>query len=111
MLALTVGVCSGQVPPSHYFEIDLPPGVASESVFIRYVLAGEKFGGWTQPRSGLSSYIIGTMVGALPATGIKAIVYAPGCAIQTLDARLSSSGSVQYAYCAGLWGTSRLQAG
>jgi hypothetical protein len=98
MLALTAGVCSGQVPPSHYIEIGIPPGVASESVFIRYVLAGEKLGGWTQPRSGLSSYIVSTMVGALPATGIKAIVYARGCAIQTLDVRLSSSRNEQYPF-------------
>ncbi len=98
MLALTAGVCAGQVPPSHYIEISLPPGVASEGVFIRYVLAGEKFGGWTQPRSGLSSYIIGTVVGVLPATGIKAIVYAPGCTIQTLDVRLSVSRNEQYPY-------------
>jgi hypothetical protein len=98
ILALTVGVCSGQVPPAHYIEIDLPPGVASEAVFIRYVLAGEKFGGWIQPRSGVSSYVIGTSVGVLPATGIKAIVYAPGCAIQTLGMRLSSSRNEQYPF-------------
>src|SRR2546429_400493 len=50
-LALVGGLCSGQIPQpptgrSHYLEIKLPPGVISESIFIRYLLAGEEFGGW-----------------------------------------------------------------
>jgi len=55
---------------------------------MRYVLAGDTLGGWVQPQAGVSSYTISTMRGTHPATGFKAILYAPGCAIQTLDIRL-----------------------
>ena len=69
MTALTAGVCAGQVPPSHYIEINLPPGVASEGVL--FATFSPERNSEAQPRSGLSSYIIGTMVGALPATQSK----------------------------------------
>jgi hypothetical protein len=81
---LASGVSSGQ----ESVEIGLPREVNSGSFFIRYVLAGETLGGWVQPRAGVSSYTISTMRGTRPATGLKAILYAPGCAIQTLDVRL-----------------------
>jgi len=98
-LLLVVAICSAQ-PPSrpHYIEIKLPPGVPSESFFIRYVLAGEDFGGWGQSLTGVSSYIISTTLDGGPATGIKAILYAPGCAIQTLDLPLSGSTNPQYSF-------------
>ena len=89
-LVVAAGVCSGQVPQpqassTHYVEIKLPRGVISESVFIRYLLAGEDFGAWVRPRLGVSSYIISTTHEGHPATRIKALLYTPGCAIQTLD--------------------------
>jgi hypothetical protein len=101
-LALLAAFCSGQTPgpadPSHYIEIKLPPEVISESFFVRYVLTGEDFGGWVQPRSGISSYVISTTLASRPATGIKAILHAPGCAIQTLDLPLSGSDNPQYSF-------------
>jgi hypothetical protein len=89
-LVLVAGVCSGQIPqlpagPSHYIEIKLPRGVISESVFVRHLLAGEEFGGWVQPQPGVSSYFITTTHEGHPATRIKALLYAPGCAIQIAD--------------------------
>lgn len=98
-LVLVAGICSGQ-PASrpHYIEIKLPPGVASETLFVRYVLAGEDFGGWGQSLTGVSSYVISTTLDGGPATGIKAILYAPGCAIQTLDLPLSGSTNPQYSF-------------
>ena len=99
-LVLAACFCSGQTSrpasPSHYIEIHLPPGVISEAFFVRYVLAGEDFGGWVQPRAGVSSYVIGTTLEDRPATGIKAILYAPGCAIQALALPLSGSDNPQY---------------
>jgi|SRR5579872_4947758 len=85
-----VGDCSGQIPralagPSHYVEIKLSREITSDSVFIRYVLDGENFGGWVQPRPGVFSYFISTNHEGRPATRIRALLYAPGCAIQTLD--------------------------
>ena len=102
-LILVAGVCSGQIPqpptsPSHYIEIKLPPGVISESVFVRYLLAGEEFGGWVQPHPGASSYFISTSHEGRSATRIRALLYAPGCAIQTLDLPVSGSNSRQYSF-------------
>lgn len=78
--------------------IHLPPGVPSETVFIRYVRAGEKFGGWVRSQPGVFSYAIDTSIGAIPATGLKAIIYAPGCALQTVDLRLQGPKDQEYAF-------------
>jgi hypothetical protein len=88
----------GQTQPSHYVEIQLPPEVKSENFFARYVLAGQDFGGIAQPLSGLSSYVISTTLDGHPAAAIKAILYAPGCAIQTLDIALPSDRNPQYVF-------------
>jgi hypothetical protein len=71
--------------------------VISESVFGRYLLDGKDFGGWIQPRPGVSSYFISTAHEGRPATRIKAILYAPGCAIQTLDLAVLGSNQ-QYSF-------------
>ena len=78
--------------------IHLPPGLPSETVFIRYVRAGEKFGGWVRSQPGVSSYSIDTSIGAIPALGLKAVIYAPGCAIQTIDMRLPGPKDEEYAF-------------
>ena len=96
-MVLTAGFGSSQIP-AHYVAIDLPDEVRSESVFIRYILAGEEIGGWVQPRPGVSAYIISTARGDGSAAGIKAVLYAPGCAIQTLDIPLSNSNNPRYAF-------------
>ena len=101
-LLLGAAVCAGQIPqlpalPSHYVEINLPAGVISERVFIRYLLAGEDFGGWVRPRPGVSSYIISTTREGRPATRIKALLYTRGCAIQTLDLPVLDSNQ-QYSF-------------
>lgn len=97
VLGAAAGVCSGQIP-KHSLEIELPAGVLSESIVVRYVLAGEDFGGWVHPHAGISSIVIDTMRGSHPARGIKAILYAPGCAIQTLDRPLSASNNEPYSF-------------
>ena len=101
-LILLATFCSGQTPtpanPSHYVEIKLPPEVLSETFFARYVLAGQDFGGWVHPLPNISSYGIGTTFEGRPVTGIKAILYAPGCAIQTLDLHLTGSDNPQFRF-------------
>src|SRR5580698_9058321 len=97
MLVLTAGVGSSQLP-AHYIAVDLPPDVRSESVFIRYILAGEEIGGWVQPHPGVSAYVISTARGDAAASGIKAVLYAPDCAIQTLDVTLSNSNNPRVAF-------------
>ena len=69
--------------------------IFSEKVFIRYRLAAEKLGGWVQPHSGVSSYFISTTHEGRQATRIKALRYAPSCAIQTFDLPVSSSNNRQ----------------
>ena len=97
VLVFAARVCLSQVP-AHYIAIDVPRGVSSESVFIRYILAGEDIGSWVQERPGVSSYIISTTREGQSATGIKAVLYAPGCAIQTLDLPLSNSNNPRYSF-------------
>lgn len=101
-LALLTAFCSAQTPgptnPARYIEIELPSSVASESVFVRYALDGQDLGGTVQPHRGVTSFGIGTIFDGHPATGIKAILYAPGCAIQTLDLRLSGSDDPRYSF-------------
>jgi hypothetical protein len=76
-------------------------------VFIRYRLAEEELGGWILPQPGVSSYIIGTTHAGLPATRIKAILYARGCEIQTLDLPVSGSDHQRYLFVcrplSGMW--------
>ncbi|HWE48673.1 MAG TPA: hypothetical protein VG273_02730 [Bryobacteraceae bacterium] len=84
LLFFACSSCFGQ----RSIEIRLPHEVDSRTLFVRYVLAGETLGGWLQPLAGVSSYSISTMRGSRPASGIKAILYAPGCAIQVFDMRL-----------------------
>jgi hypothetical protein len=84
--------------PTHSLEIKLPPGMLSENVFIRYVLAGDELGGWVRPHPNVSSYFISTSHDGRPATGIKALLYAPGCGIQTLDLPVSDSNNQQYSF-------------
>jgi hypothetical protein len=102
ILILLAAFCSGQTPtpanPSRYVEIKLPPEVISETFFARYVLAGQDFGGWVHPLPNISSYGIGTTFEGRPVTGIKAILYAPGCAIQTLDLHLSGADNPQFRF-------------
>src|ERR1019366_9294890 len=101
-LILLAAFCPGQTPtsatPSHYVEIMLPREVISETFFARYVLAGQDFGGWVHPLPGISSYGISTTFEGSPVTGIKAILYAPGCAIQTLDLHLTGADTPQFQF-------------
>jgi len=94
VLFLRVPICSGQTPPAGgaaaYVAIALPVGVRSETVFLRYVL-DDDFGGWLQPREGVSSYFISTNRQGTPANRFRALVYAPGCMIQTIDLPISRS--------------------
>jgi hypothetical protein len=85
-LAAISGLCAN--PPAHFVTIQLPPGVSSQRFFGRYVLAGQDFGGWIEPRADVTSYAIDTTYRGHAASGIRAILYAPGCAIRTLDVPL-----------------------
>jgi hypothetical protein len=69
------------------FEIKLPANVASENFTGRYLLTGEfgGFSGWLEQKPNVESYRIETKVDGQPATRIKAVLYAAGCAIQTFD--------------------------
>ena len=102
--AVEIGaICFGLIaqPPSKsspIAEVTLPKDVASGTVFKRYALAGEDFGGWVQRRSGVSSYAISTVREGRPTPRIRGIVYAPRCAAQTFDLQLSTSNYKQYPF-------------
>jgi hypothetical protein len=101
-LILLAASCAAQTAapasPSRYVEIKLPPEVLSETFFARYVLAGQDLGGWVHPLPGISSYGISTTFEGRPVTGIKAILYAPGCAIQTLDLHLTGADNPRFQF-------------
>src|ERR1700761_6108256 len=89
-------LCFAQV--SSRFELRLPHGVASQTFFARYLLNGDNLGGWIEPHAGLDAYSISTLRNGLPAGGIKAIMYAPGCAIRTLSLPLSATTETNYTF-------------
>lgn len=76
----------------------MPPGLDSERFFVRYLMAGGEIGGWIQPHPNVSSYTISTTHEAQTAARIKALLFNPGCAIQTFDLPLSDHGSQQYSF-------------
>jgi hypothetical protein len=90
-----VSICSAQ--PAAYVEIKLPVGVRSETTFVRYALDGD-FGGWVQPRPDISSYFISTKREGAAAARFRALVYAPGCAIQTVDLPVSGPAVPRYVF-------------
>jgi hypothetical protein len=101
-LFLEVAIGSAQAPPPSggagpYVAIDLPLGVRSETIFMRYVL-DDDFGGWLQPRAGVSSYFISTNRQGTPAHRFRALIYAPGCMIQTIDLRVASPEVPRYSF-------------
>jgi hypothetical protein len=100
---LLASLCFGQIPripatTSSSVEILLPPGLNSERLFVRYLITGGDIGGWIQPRPNVSSYTINTTHEVQTAVRIKALLFNPGCAIQTFDLPLSDQGSQQYSF-------------
>lgn len=92
--ALVAAIAAAQ-RPDHYVDIQLGPGVKAESVFIRYILDGEALGGLVHARAGVTNYIISTTRGAHAAARFRALLYAPGCGIQTVDLSLSDANNPQ----------------
>jgi hypothetical protein len=88
-------LCSAQTAP--YVEIKLPVGVRSETVFVRYALDND-FGGWVDPHPDLSSYFINTTRQGIAAARFRALIYAPGCAIQTVDLPTSGPSVPRYPF-------------
>lgn len=88
MAAAALGQTAGQ-RPAHYVAIHVPENVASEKVFIRYILESEDLGGVVDARAGVRDYLISTTRGDHAAALFKAVIYAPGCEIQTLKLELS----------------------
>ena len=79
-------------------EITLPASVASQRIFVRYVLGGQDLGGVVYGPPNVSSFGISTVADGHRADRMKAILYGPGCEIQTLDLRLIGSDSTRYSF-------------
>ncbi|MGC9969675.1 MAG: hypothetical protein ABSE56_03690 [Bryobacteraceae bacterium] len=82
--------------PLPRISISLPPDVLSETVDIHYVMSGPfgGYGGFVRPQRDVHAYEIEAAVDGKLATGIKIIVYAPGCEIATFDEALSGPSTV-----------------
>jgi hypothetical protein len=101
-LFLGISICSAQAPPpsadkAAYVTISLPVDVRSETIFMRYVL-DDDFGGWLQPRADVPSYFISTSRQGTPAQRFRALIYAPGCMIQTIDLPIVSPDLPRYSF-------------
>jgi|HubBroStandDraft_6_1064221.scaffolds.fasta_scaffold245760_1 hypothetical protein len=72
-------------------SISLPADIPSETVQIRYLMAGSfgGYGGFIEPRPNQTSYEIDASTQGKPANSIKILVYAAGCKIQTFDLDLT----------------------
>jgi hypothetical protein len=91
-VVVTASACWGQVVqapvnPGRNVEIKLPSNVSSEGFFIRYCLTGEFGGycGWVQPQRNVRVYTFNAAYGRRPATRVRAVLYAQGCAVETFD--------------------------
>jgi hypothetical protein len=89
----TAQSCSAQ-STDRYVEIRIPDGVRSEDAVIRYALTGDDLGRWVNARAGVGSYLIATGRAAT----MKAVLYAPGCAFETLDLELSAEKSWAHSF-------------
>lgn len=92
-------VCLAQTAADapHFVEIKIPHGVDSASTFIRFVLDRD-FGGWVNPKPDVSSYFVETTQKGHAAERMKAILYAPGCAMQKLDLAVSKTEGQSFSY-------------
>jgi len=91
------------------FRID--PSVKSAQLQVRYFLTGDfgGFGGYKVDQDGDNAILIHTEVDRKPAKGLKAVLYAPDCQIQTLSvADLSTSSREGEFHCVPV-GETRLQ--
>jgi hypothetical protein len=86
-LLLTAASALAQTP-AHYDGTPVPDGMPPEKLFIRYILESEEVGGVVNGRAGVTDYLIATTRGDHAAARFKAILYAPGCSIQTIDVAL-----------------------
>ena len=77
-------------PPLPSVSLLIPSNIASETVQIRYHTRGEfgGSGGYVTAKPGQDSYLIPVSSDGKPATGVKIIAYAPGCAFVTMDLSL-----------------------
>ena len=96
-VAALASLCAAQTPQA-YLEIRLPVAVSSENVLIRYAVAGDDLGGWVKPQPGVPAYRISAMRNGAAASGIKAIIYAPGCGIETLDVAFPDRSNRDYKF-------------
>lgn len=91
-LALLAGAANGvaQAQELGRWTIKLPQNLASETVEVRYFLVGAfgGYGGYVKQERGVHAYVVNTSYENKPATSLKAILYAPGCQIQTIALEL-----------------------
>jgi hypothetical protein len=81
------------------FAIQVDPSVKTEQLQVRYFLTGDfgGFAGFQMDREGENSVLIHTEGEGKQAKSLKAVLYAPGCQIQTIsiaDLSLSNGESV-----------------
>lgn len=81
----TALLCLAQSSP-RWFDIHLASGIYPEDTVIRYAISGDDLGRWVKTKPGINSYRVG--IADSPNASLRAIFYAPGCAIETVDSSL-----------------------
>jgi hypothetical protein len=72
-----------------FIEVQLPEHVDSRNAFLRYNLSGGDTGGWIAALPDVSVYRIKFVGSPLRQLRFRAVFYAPGCDIDTLDIAIS----------------------
>jgi hypothetical protein len=95
----SVGLCAilGSSQTNAVLEITVPASVPSERLFVRYVHGSQDLGGAVYGPPNVSSFGVSTVAAGHAADRMKAILYAPGCEIQTLDLKLTGS-NIRYSF-------------
>jgi hypothetical protein len=83
VFVLAAAACCGQTG----IEVQLPSTVPSETFFVRYCITGESghYCNWIESKPNVRSYSIDATYAGQPAVSARAILYAPGCGIETFD--------------------------
>jgi hypothetical protein len=76
-----------------FIEVQLPEHVDSRDAFIRYNVSGDDTGGWISAQPGVSSYRIQFADSDSRQLQLRAVFFAPGCDIDTLDIAVSPAGN------------------
>ncbi|MGB2589716.1 MAG: hypothetical protein WBG02_04375 [Candidatus Acidiferrum sp.] len=87
LLLLSSQSATNTLPSENTFAVRVDPSVNPAELQVRYFITGEfgGFSGYQVDQDGERAILIHTELEGKPAKGLKAVLYAPGCQIQTIS--------------------------